>query len=72
MKEKKQINFSQVSSVIENIIYYAILIPLVIVTLMIFVCFDLITFSMFGDMMFAETFLSKETCQKIYDFLSKK
>jgi len=35
MKEKKQINFSQVSSVIENIIYYAILIPLVIVTLMI-------------------------------------
>lgn len=52
--------------------FIPIAIGLIVLPILLFASFDLITFSIFGDMMFAETFLPKETYKKLYDYLSKK
>ena len=48
--------------------FIPILIGLIVLPLLLFIGFDLITFSLFGDrMLFAQTFLPKEKYEKLYD-----
>ena len=44
----------------------------ILIHIMLFVAFDLLTSVMFGDMMFAKTFLPEETYKKLYDYLNRE
>ena len=46
-------------------------IGVIILHFMLFAAFDLITFSMFGDMMFAKTLLPEKIYEKLYKYLSE-
>ena len=68
-----QILFNMWLKGVEIIIsFIPFVIGVTILHLMLFIAFDLITFSMFGDMMFAKTFFPDKIYQKIYKYLNKK